>query len=239
MTDEELKRLSLKPYGQWSEVEHLAFKKHVSKDQCSVIRRLEFTEDDCRETQVSLEEVAQYIMRLPHLPGDSPIEEIFSWEFRKVAGENVFIQSQIKIGRFRVDFLITNLVTGRKIAIECDGKHFHDLQADSTRDAEIISTGEIDRIYRITGKDIFWHIHDALHLLSQVEAWLFSARGTEILEMASVPDKNRHDFRAKNMLGFPNAIVRGYWADQSSEAEGEPDTEKIKAPPPPTYILWT
>lgn len=128
---------------------------------------------------------------------DSPIENTFLWEFQKVASERVHVLRQLpcltKIGEFRVDFVIRDLKSSRKIAIECDGRDFHDLKRDARRDAAIIDAGLLDRIYRLSGSDIHWRIHDLLQLLSVAEPWILSDRGRSQLEVLAAAEHTRED----------------------------------------------
>lgn len=64
--------------------------------------------------------------------------------------EPLEIQSQVVIGKRRVDF-----VTGR-IGWEIDGKEFHNEAADQIRDLAILKTGKLDAIIRIPAGAYFW-----------------------------------------------------------------------------------
>ena len=131
------------------------------------------------------------------LTGSRLIQEIFSWNFRKFASDEVAVRSQEEfrtpVGLFRVDFVISHLTGRRKIGIECDGKDFHSAARDSKRDLAIVSTGALNRIYRISGRDIVAKIHDVLHLLSWQEPWLLSEGGQLNVEHLSAPHYLRSD----------------------------------------------
>lgn len=112
-------------------------------------------------------------------PYESPIEDEFARYAEKYFDKNINFSSQIEVnticGLFRVDFLAhTN--DGKKIAIECDGKEFHDEHRDEWRDAMIMGSGKIDEIYRIKGKDITYHLEDVFFVLSVWSPQLFSDR---------------------------------------------------------------
>lgn len=174
--------------------------------------------------------------------GESPIEEIFSWNFRKFASDDVVVRSQQEFqtpaGMFRVDFVISRLTGARKIGIECDGKDFHSAARDSKRDLAIVSTGALNRIYRISGRDIFAKIHDVLHLLSWQEPWLLSEKGELNVERLSAPHYLRNDEWGEPVSGFPYAMIRKYELDREKVSENFEDTENI-ASRFPTIICWT
>jgi very-short-patch-repair endonuclease len=126
---------------------------------------------------------------------ESPIEEDFLHCFYKVKAENVSINGQeicqTRLGNFRLDFVIT---TGsRKIAIECDGKDYHDKERDKLRDEAILETGFVDTIYRIPGKGLWFFTNDVLDLLRIVEPTLFDERGNQLLDAILNDDSKRED----------------------------------------------
>lgn len=132
-----------------------------------------FMEEDC--------ELIERERRMPLTHGDSPIEDIFLWEFRQVAGDEVIIKPQYEVetdlGRKRLDFLLLVGEDGPRVGVECDGKRFHEATQDALRDAAIVATGAAERIYRLRGRDICFRMHEALQMLSLCEPRLFSERG--------------------------------------------------------------
>lgn len=75
----------------------------------------------------------------------TPIE---AWFWGDIRNANVVMYPQYPVGRFFVDF--ANPVA--KVAIECDGKTYHqDKAKDAARDAELRSMGW--SVYRITGRE--------------------------------------------------------------------------------------
>lgn len=74
----------------------------------------------------------------------SPIERMAWGEIRRW---NLPLWPQFPIGRFFADFACPR----RKIAIECDGKEFHDEERDRARDFEMVMNGWV--VYRISGSD--------------------------------------------------------------------------------------
>ncbi len=126
---------------------------------------------------------------------ESPIEEDFLHCFYKVKAEEVSIKGQeacqTRLGKFRMDFVIT---TGnRRIAIECDGKDYHDEKRDGLRDEAILETGFVDTIYRVPGRSLWFFTNDVLDLLRVVEPSLFDKRGNQVLEAILDDDSKRED----------------------------------------------
>jgi very-short-patch-repair endonuclease len=113
-------------------------------------------------------------------PYDSPIEDAFAYHFAKYANENVQFDCQVPVqticGLFVIDFVAHAPNIGR-IAIECDGKDFHDESRDEWRDAMILGAKAVDTIYRVRGSDIAHHIDDILFCLSRLEPGIASKRG--------------------------------------------------------------
>ena len=74
-------------------------------------------------------------------------------------------------GKFRADFLVAN--KSRFIIIECDGKDYHDRDRDEWRDAMILGTGKIDAVYRLRGRDIWYHRDELFFILANWEPAIF------------------------------------------------------------------
>ena len=112
-------------------------------------------------------------------PYDSPIEDEFARYAVKYLDETIDFSPQIEMnticGLFRVDFLAST-IDGKTIAIECDGKEFHDEYRDEWRDAMILGSGNIDEIYRIRGSDITYRLEDVFFILSIWSPHLFNER---------------------------------------------------------------
>jgi hypothetical protein len=116
---------------------------------------------------------------LPEEPFDSPIEAAFAESCFKFLSPAVHVQQQRKVstthGSFRLDFLM--LVKGRKIAVECDGKDFHEGLRDELRDAILLGEGKCETIYHFRGCDLVYHPYDCVWLMSVLDKDLFSQRG--------------------------------------------------------------
>lgn len=113
-------------------------------------------------------------------PYDSPIEDLFAYHFVKYASESAALTPQVEVetlcGRFFLDFVLSGS-DGSRIAVECDGKEFHDFSRDEWRDAMILGERHVDAIYRLRGADIVHNIVCALYVMSRLDPSLFSDRG--------------------------------------------------------------
>jgi hypothetical protein len=126
-------------------------------------------------------------------PYDSPIEDKFAYFLTKYIAGDVKILPQFPAeticGRFVIDFVLISPEIGR-VAIECDGREFHDDRRDEWRDAMILGHQIVDSVYRLRGSDINFYIEDVLFLLSRLEPGLMSARGsTNLNTLVSIDAK--------------------------------------------------
>jgi len=76
----------------------------------------------------------------------TPIEELLQEGFER---EGVMARSQVRVGRFIVDFLVES--NGNRLAVEADGHAFHDRDRDAAR--ELVTMG-IGQVVRFTGRQI-------------------------------------------------------------------------------------
>lgn len=124
-------------------------------------------------------------------PYDSPIEDLFAYNAVKYLADDVELMPQVSIqticGRFVLDFLLQSPSAGR-VAVECDGKEFHEESRDEWRDAMILGGGLVDAIYRLRGCDIHFHIEDLLYLMSRHDPTLMSERGITNLDLLATPE---------------------------------------------------
>lgn len=120
----------------------------------------------------------------PEPPYDSPIEAIFASHCLKHLHSSVHVAKQVefvtKHGSFIVDFCAS--VGERLIAIECDGKDFHEGLRDELRDSILLGEGCCDTIYHFRGCDIVYWPDDCVWLMSILDPGLFSERGLVHLE---------------------------------------------------------
>jgi len=188
-------------------------------------------------------------MSIPFAECDSPIEDIFLWDFRKIADVHTRLRRQVNCdtdrGRFRLDFVLESIADDYKIGIECDGRDYHSVEVDCQRDAAIIRSHAVDKIYRLRGGDLFYVTSDTLHLLSLLEPKFFSAGGLRNIEVLATPDYMRKDKIGRSGYGFPFAAVRSYGFFLESTPEElheqilEHDWHQDIAKRPPTHISWT
>ncbi len=116
---------------------------------------------------------------LPEPPFGSPIETAFADSCFKFLSPSVYVGKQVEAsnthGVFRLDFLMS--VNDRKIAIECDGKDFHEGLRDELRDAILLGGGNCETIYHFRGCDLVYYPYDCVWLVSILDKDLFSQRG--------------------------------------------------------------
>lgn len=122
---------------------------------------------------------------------ESPIERALAWRFIRnlnfiycpvkfdVVGAGWFVFPQYKIDNFRADFLIKAYGFHRlnriwppnhivDVAIECDGKDYHDAKTDAIRDA-YFKTKDIETL-RFSGSMIHNHPQMCIeHIISYIE----------------------------------------------------------------------
>lgn len=136
-------------------------------------------------------------------PYDSPIEDLLAYNLVKYLEESARLLKQVHAkticGNFILDFVIDSPLAGR-IAIECDGKDFHDFSRDEWRDAMILGENHVDAIYRFRGCDLHYHMEDLLLLLSILDPKAISGRGhTNLCKLAS--EQAKAEFTDKTNYG--------------------------------------
>ena len=91
-------------------------------------------------------------------PYDSPIEDALAYPLAKYLDSDASFRTQQRIktfcASFRVDFYIAH--NSRRVAIECDGKRFHNSTRDLVRDTLILGSGAVETIFRVQGKDAYY-----------------------------------------------------------------------------------
>ena len=175
--------------------------------------------------------------RIPYDECESPVEDIFLEEFRKVANDEIRVwrqhECQTSAGTFRLDFALGHIARGPEIGIECDGRDFHSADRDRKRDAAIVAVGIVNKIYRLRGRDLFFRVFHTLDLLATVEPGLFSQRGLVNLETLCSPRSRCEDFTGPGMRKFAHGVFRyfGFPADEEEDEEFRPLQ--------PVIINWT
>ena len=167
---------------------------------------------------------------------DSPIEDIFYYDFQKVAALGAKISRQVECptstNTYYLDFLVQ--VNDQKIGFECDGKDFHDAKHDSLRDRSIIDAGHANRIYRLRGRDICYRLHDAFDLIRTKDRFLFSERGYHNIAALATRQVEHNDEFGFPKLGFPFAAIR--WFKKPIDQD---DYEYEQRFMQPTIVSWT
>ncbi|QJE95993.1 hypothetical protein [Luteolibacter luteus] len=201
-------------------------------------------EDSYEALQAQNRMVADYLLahaseKVPLEKCDSPIEDEFYWEFRKVVNPEVNVSRQVEIrtglGLFRPDFVMEWPAGGRKIAVECDGKEFHEAERDARRDSAIVATRAIERVYRLKGADICWHPFEVIDLLGLCEPWLLSERGRLNLSARTLPISQRRESLRDWSMFFSGEAWRAY---DSPNDSGDQVSEGLY-PQRPIAIAWT
>lgn len=100
---------------------------------------------------------------------ESPIEQLFAAALGAVImticpHAQPKIDTQVRIGKYRADIVITARDGGQNWVVECDGAEYHtDKEKDDKRTAEIEKHGY--RVYRVTGSEIH---HNPVALAKEV-----------------------------------------------------------------------
>ena len=130
-------------------------------------------------------------------PCDSPIEDIFYNEVQKYLSHgcetNRQFECKITTGTLYLDFLVR--VGSRNIGFECDGKDYHDIDRDAIRDKAILDAQLADRIFRLRGRDIVYHLPDCFDLIREIEPTLFASRGQLNIKQLATRENERDDMR--------------------------------------------
>lgn len=87
--------------------------------------------------------------RPPHW--ESPIEKQL-WAALRYIGVNV--ETQVEIGNFRVDMIVSSRLNSNRAIVECDGAEFHHRYIDEFRDDELLELAGLP-IAHVYGKSIF------------------------------------------------------------------------------------
>jgi very-short-patch-repair endonuclease len=86
---------------------------------------------------------------------DSYFEEEFYNLLKQKLGNGYIIQNQVESCGFKIDFVVTNIVTGKQLAIECDGPmHFRD-HIDEAYGIYVDSDIERQRVLQSAGWNFF------------------------------------------------------------------------------------
>lgn len=119
-------------------------------------------------------------------PYDSPIEDEFAQVLVKVLRDDVRLVPQFPVrtrwGDFRFDFMLEAADGQHRIAIECDGREFHDQSRDEWRDAATLLDAPVNAVWRFRGTDIVWRCEDCVYLFGQRATRYCDQRRVAMLE---------------------------------------------------------
>lgn len=133
---------------------------------------------------------------------ESPLEEIFARECCRYLSHETDFDCQVEVStrheQFRVDFVLSR--AQKTVAVECDGRDFHNPLRDEFRDAILLGEGHFTSIYHFRGCDITFYPEDCLWLMSVEYPALFSERGRHQLDC-------RHELEIVPLLSQREAII--------------------------------
>lgn len=142
---------------------------------------------------MTIETMRDIMKRIPSMMGayESPAEECLGERLRPAVSSSASFQTQVWVetfvGRFRLDILLTDC-KGRRIAVEVDGKDFHDPVRDHWRTVFIIGDGQADVVYRVPASDLKNNLVGVLAGLAALEPMCFSQEA--ILQWREATDES-------------------------------------------------
>ncbi|MBI5802346.1 MAG: hypothetical protein HZA92_16675 [Verrucomicrobia bacterium] len=170
---------------------------------------------------------------------DSPIEDMFLWDFKKVAAQDIRVrrqhECQTRVGTFRLDFMIWSIHANRRIGIECDGRDYHHVPSDARRDVAIVEADIVDRVYRFRGTDLCYRIQTVLNILGQREPWILSERGKGNLKTRCGAIELHDEWfgTSDDKATFPFVLIRRYdFGSEDKDSSTQSQWEE-------TVIHWT
>lgn len=105
---------------------------------------------------------------------ESVIEEVLSGALLSSVRTDALVLSQYEvpttIGKFRLDFAIS--FESKIIAVECDGRAYHDRFRDEVRDAAILSQSAVETVYRFGGREILDHHTLCIAMIAAVDSYV-------------------------------------------------------------------
>lgn len=107
---------------------------------------------------------------------ESPPEESLGERIAGALARGVQYSTQVWVdtaaGPFRLDMLLVH-PSGRRVAIEVDGRDFHDPQRDRWRTVFVLCTGKVQVVYRVPAALIYTNLIGVLSGLASVERQFF------------------------------------------------------------------
>jgi|GEM_PF-5331467 len=131
---------------------------------------------------------------------ESPIELSMQMALQRVLKEPDRLVAQVELetrrGVFRPDFLLS-ITPAFRLAIECDGKDYHDPLRDGFRDAFLLASRSVSAITRISGRTIHASSSKvAIDVLSEYPH-LLKDEVTQILKQAKREKEERYELYAE------------------------------------------
>lgn len=137
-----------------------------------------------------IERIDKSLSRLNTIKGhyDSPPEEMLGERVGAAVAPGVTYSTQAGVstaaGTFRLDILMES-DKGRRVAIEVDGREFHDPRRDHWRTVFILCTAQIDVIYRVPARAVYSSLIGVLAGLAAIEPQMFRSEETERWRIAT------------------------------------------------------
>jgi len=128
---------------------------------------------------MAMQTIREVLERIPALIGayESPAEECLGERLRSAINPTASYQTQVwvetTVSRFRLDIVLVDK-TGRRIAVEVDGKEFHEPVRDHWRTVFIMGEGLADVVYRVPASDLKINLVGVLAGLASLEPLCFS-----------------------------------------------------------------
>ena len=126
-----------------------------------------------------MEHISEVLKRIPAILNgmyESPAEECLGERLRSSMDTTTKFQTQVWVdtwaGPFRLDLLLTDR-KGRRIAIEVDGKDFHEPVRDHWRTVFVAGDERVDVVYRVPASDLKVNLVGVLAGLAAVEPLCF------------------------------------------------------------------
>lgn len=103
-------------------------------------------------------------------PYESPIEELMAESLRPLMDSRTDLTPQVKVGKYRVDLMLSK--SERLVAVECDGREFHNFRDDLRRDIDLLGEG-IAAVVHFRGCDIVFQRDECVERLRSLEPQFF------------------------------------------------------------------
>lgn len=143
---------------------------------------------------MAIEHIRDVLARIPTiLMGmyESPAEECLGERLRSAMNPTARFQTQVWVdtwaGPFRLDILLIDQ-NGRRVAVEVDGKDFHEPVRDHWRTVFIVGDKQVDVVYRIPARDLKVNLVGVLAGLAALEPRCFSQ--TDISRWREITDRS-------------------------------------------------